>query len=961
MTPERWQEIERLCNAALEREASQRGAFLAQACEGDDELRREVESLLAQEKPAERFLESVGAEVSRRVWANMRGGDGERSMIGRQLGSYQVVSLLGVGGMGEVYQARDTKLGRDVAVKVLPPGLIHDADRLARFQREARMLAALNHPNIATIHGLEQSDGVHYLVMELVPGQTLAERISKGALPVEEALKVAGQVAEALEAAHEKGVIHRDLKPANVKVTPEGRVKVLDFGLAKAFASDTEVDLSQAPTLSEEGRILGTPAYMSPEQARGKAVDKRTDIWAFGCVLCELLTGKRAFRGETIQDTIAAVLELEPDLQGLPPLSPAKIRELLRRCLQKDPQRRLRDIGDARIEIEELLAAPATGGPTTPAKRAHMRWQGALPWGVASLLLAAITGITIWNLNPAPPRPVSRTVITLPPGQQLAGLDGPAVALSPDGTRLAYVARQGGTQQVYLRAIDSLEAKPIAGTEGAVNPFFSPDGQWLGFFASGKLKKISMSGGAALTLGDAVGPRGASWGSQGMIALATLSAGVLQQVSDAGGTPQGLTRLEKGETDHGWPEFLPGGKAVLFAAGTSSTSWPSAQIAVQSVGTGERRNLVQGGMYPHYAPSGHLIYTQGGNVMAVPFNSQRLADTGTAVPVLEGVLQSTSTGAAQYSFSATGSLVYIPGDVHVQTAQRRLVWVSRNGAEQPLTAPAHAYRWPRLSPDGHRIALVIDEQETQVWLYDLFSGRPLTRLTFEGNDNLFPVWTPDGKRIAFASNKEGQLNIFWQLADGSGGLERLTTGVPMSWSPDGQLLAFVDFTPTTGADIWVLRLGDRKAQLFLQTPFNEGVPQFSPDGRWIAYISDKSGRNEIYVQPYPGTGGLWQISTEGGAEPVWNRNGRELFYRIGDKMMAVDITTQPSFSIGKSRMLFEGRYLPGALKLPNYAVSPDGQRFLMLKPVEQDQATPTQINIVQNWFEELKRRVPTGK
>jgi len=587
------------------------------------------------------------------------------------------------------------------------------------------------------------------------------------------------------------------------------------------------------------------------------------------------------------------------------------------------------------------------------------RWM--LGSALACLVVAAIAAFVVWFFRPSPPRPVTRTVINLPPGQQLAGMDnGPAVALSPDGTHLAYVASQGGNQQLHLRAMDSLESKPIPGTEGAVNPFFSPDGQWLGFFVGGKLKKISVSGGAAVILTDAGSSRGASFGSQGMIAFATEQAGVLQQVSDAGGTPQVLTRREKGETDHGWPEFLPGGKAVLFAAGTNLFS--NAQVAVQS-GTGERRNLIQGGTHPRYAPSGHLVYAQGGSLMVMPFDAQRLAVTGAAVPVVEGVLQSTSSGAAQYSFSATGSLVYVSGTVQA-TEQRKLVWVTRNGVEQPLAAPVHDQRNPRLSPDGRRLAMTIDEPETQVWLYDL-SREMLTRLTFEGNDNIFKVWTPDGKRIAFNSNKEGPGNIFWLLADGSGGLERLTTSkynqAPSSWSPDGQLLAFTENNPTTGWDIWVLRMGDRKTQPFLQTRFNEGMPQFSPDGRWLAYVSDESGRYEVYVQPYPGPGGKSQISTDGGTEPMWNRNGRELFYRNGNKMMAVDAATQPSFSVGKPRMLFERAYEPGPLPVANYDVSSDGQRFLMLKLVEQEQAAPTQINVVLNWFEELKRKVPTGK
>jgi serine/threonine protein kinase/Tol biopolymer transport system component len=895
---------------------------------------------------------------------------------GTRLGSYEVVAPIGAGGMGEVYRARDSKLGRDVAIKVLPEAFAHDADRLSRFQREAKMLASLNHPNIATIHGLEQSGGTSYLVMELVSGETLAERVKAGPLGIEEALKIGVQIAEALEAAHEKSIIHRDLKPANVKVTPEGKVKVLDFGLAKAFSGDTtNEDMGNSPTLSMaatmQGVIMGTAAYMSPEQARGKPVDKRIDIWAFGCVLYELLTGKQAFRGETVSDTIAAVLEREPEWQVLPPATPAKIRELLRRCLKKDSQRRLRDIGDARIEIEEALAAPAVAEPTAAAKSIRTRWRGALLWGVTFLFLAAITSMVVWNRKSSSPivsGPVSRIAIMLPPGQPLAGLEiGLAVALSPDGTQLAYAARQGNTQQLYLRPLAGLEAKPVPGTEGATEPFFSPDGQWLGFFAGGKLKKVLVSGGEALTLGDAKNPRGASWRGQGTIAFAPTAVSVLQQVSDAGGTRQPLTRLEKGENSHRWPEFLPGGRAVLFAALHAGANWNDAQVSVQSVGAGERRDLVQGGTHPRYAPSGHLIYAQGGSLMAAPFDPQRLAVTGAAVPVVEGVLQSTLTGAAQYSFSATGSLVYVPEGV--QATQRRLVWVSRGGTEQPVAAPARAYRGPRLSPDGRELAVAVEGQETEVWLYNL-SRETLTRLTFQGSTNYNPVWTRDGKRIAFTS--VGMQGLFWQQADGSGGLERLSEfgSAPNSWSPDGQLLAFIEINPTTGYDIWVLQMGDpsvgagqvRKAQPFLRTPFNEGASRFSPDGRWLAYVSDESGRYEIYVQPYPGPGGKWQISTEGGTEPVWNQNGRELFYRSGDKMMAAEITTQPRFFAGKPKVLFAGQYQPSPNPVanPNYDVSPDGQRFLMLKPSESAEAAPTQINVVLNWFEELKRRVPTG-
>jgi len=904
--------------------------------------------------------------------------------VGTQLGPYEILSAIGAGGMGEVYRARDTRLNRDVAVKILPDHLSDRAELRERFEREARTIASLNHPHICTLYDIGHQDGTDYLVMEYLDGETLAERLKKGRLPLEQVLQYSIEIADALDKAHRKGITHRDLKPGNIMVTKSG-TKLLDFGLAKLKqeVAPANVQLSQLPTandpLTAQGTIVGTLQYMAPEQLEGKEADARTDIFAFGVVVYEMATGKKAFEGKSQASLIAAILEREPPaMSSLQPMTPPALDRVVKKCLAKEPEKRWQGASDLCDELKWI----AEGGSqvaltiTTGAKGIRGLGQRKLILSVGALLLVAIiTGVAVWNLKPVPapaPQPVTRTVITLPPGQQLAGLDknGPAVALSPDGTHLAYVARQGGTQQLYLRAMDSLEAKPIAGTEGAANPFFSPDGQWLGFFAGGKLKKVPVHGGAALTLGDAAAPRGASWGGQGMIAFGTPSVGVLEQVSDAGGTPHPLTRLEKGETDHGWPEFLPGGKAVLFVAGQAGFGLVNAQVAVQSVGTGERRNLIQGATQPRYAPSGHLVYWQGGSLMAVPFDRQQLAATGAAVPVVEGVLQSTFSEAAQYSVSATGSLVYVPGSV--QSEQSKLVWVSRNGVEQRLAAPAHLYVFPRLSSDGRRVAVEVGE-ESQVWLYDL-SRETLTRFTFEGNTNANPTWTPDGKRIAFNSNREGTGNIFWQLADGSGGLERLATSestrVPMSWSPDGQLLAFIEANPTTGFDIWVLRMGDasagsgqvRKAQPFLRTPFNESAPRFSPDGRWLAYVSDESGRYEVYVQPFPGPGGKWQISTEGGTEPVWNPNGRELLYRSGEKMMAVDIATRPSLTVAKPRILFEGPYLATPLTSPNYDVSPDGQRFLMLKPDEQTSSSAaTQIVVVQNWFEELKRRVPTGK
>ena len=914
---------------------------------------------------------------------------GRMPVIGETFCHYRIVERIGVGGMGEVYRATDTKLGRDVALKFLPEAFAKNGERMARFRREAQVLALLNHPNIATIYGLEESNGNCALAMELVDGPTLAGRIAGATMvsglasptdkatpsgvpmPLDETLPIVKQVADGLEYAHERGIIHRDLKPANVKVRPDGAVKILDFGLAKALEETPAAgSIDTSPTISvaatREGIILGTAAYMSPEQARGKTVDRRCDIWSFGAVLFEMLSGKRAFAGEDVSHTLAAVIMNEPDWNALPATTPASIQRLLRRCLNKDPKQRLRDIGEARIAIEETL----TGSPDVGAVREPPQqpvWSRALPWGIGVALALALVGTLLWVALRPPPRPptrpIARVVVTLPPADRLALGQTPVVSLSPDGSRLAYVANHGGSTQLYLRAIDRFEARLIPGTEGAESLFFSPDGQSLGFFSEGKLKRVSVSGGAPLTLCSAPLNRGASWAPDDTIIFAPSMTSGLFRVSAAGGMPKPLTVPDRkmGEFSHRWPEILPGGKAVLFTIWTGAGgSFDSARVDVLSLQTGERRVLVQGGAYGRYESSGHLVYARADGLLMVPFDLKRLEVTGPPVSIPEGVNMSPSSGVAEFSLSGDGSLAYLPGGTRV--GERTLVWVDRKGAVRPLAAPPRPYLGPRLSPDGRGLAVAIQVTNPGLWVYDLARGT-LTRLT--GSDvGPLPIWTPDGKHVTFLSAPSGAMNLYWMAADGSGAAEPLTASdkyrVPGSWSPDGRTLAFTEVDPATGFHIWVLNLeGDRRTRPFLQTASSEGGPAFSPDGRWLAYQSDESGRWEIYVRPFPGPGGKSQISTEGGTEPVWARNGRELFYRNGDKMMATAIETKPVFAAAKPELLFEGHYA-SPTSLANYDVSPDGQRFLMIKASEQESA-PTQLNVVLNWSDELRRLAPAGK
>jgi serine/threonine-protein kinase len=990
MNPDRWRQVADVYESALEREPAARDAFLADACRDDSDLRREVESLLAQEHTplvVDQEVMAVAAVVLEGV---------SRLEPGTAVGPYRVEALIGAGGMGEVYRARDAKLNRDVALKVLPESLTRDPDRLARFTREANVLASLNHPNVAAIYGLEDGGEVHALVLELVDGPTLADRITRGPLALQEILPIARQIADGLAAAHEHGVIHRDLKPANVKVRDDGTVKVLDFGLSKPVqpaastqsGSEPPIGPLQSPTVlspvvTAKGVILGTAAYMSPEQAKGRPADKRSDVWAFGCVLYEMLTGKRAFDGDDVSDTFANVLKGQPDWTALSNETPAAIRRLLRRSLEKDARRRLADVADARLEIDEALESVGADASAETRSRAAARVQRALPWAIAvALAISLMSTVALWSPWRVAPRPVSEQLsVDLGADAGLAGsvAGSPLLAISPDGSMLAFVGERDGVEQLFVRRFSQLQAVPLV-TGPVSEPFFSPDGEWIGFFsiADRKLKKIRVAGGAAVAICDidTYDPRGASWGDDDSIVFNPYAEPwkPLMRVPAAGGKPEPSSTLREGELSHRWPQVLPGAHAVLFAAFGTQGGIDASNIVARRLPTGPSKIVLRGAHYARYLRSGYLVYAQGATIFGVPFDVDRLEVTGQPVAVVQGVTTFKVSGASLFDISDTGMLAYVAGNLLGTDAS--MVWMRRDGSMTPMRAVPRDWRAPQFSPDGKRIVFHVDDGR-QLDIYTYEWARDFTmRLTSDPAVDSNPVWSPDGRTVVFSSSRGvNQLaNLYSIAADGSGQAHRLTESddrqIATSWHPTGKFLAFDQQISPKEWDLMALPMDIRDSGWKAGTPIRlmHGIAQrpaavFSPDGRWLAYTSNESGRSEVFVRSFPGPGAQWQVSTSGGRVPTWSRRRNELVYLSllpDSHLMVVSYTVEgDTFRAGAPRTWAEkpinDRPGPRAFDL-----HPDGDRIV----ASGDPTTRTSVDkvvLVSNFFEDVRRRLSDAR
>jgi eukaryotic-like serine/threonine-protein kinase len=889
---------------------------------------------------------------------------------GSRVGGYEILSRVGSGGMGEVFRGRDLRLKRDAALKVLPGPALADPDRRRRFEHEAQVLAALNHPNVAQLFGVEDDGDVPVIAMEFVDGPTLAERLGAGALPIPDALAIASQLCDGLEAAHERGIVHRDLKPANIKVRPDGLVKILDFGLARGLTSDV-AEVSDSTTMlvnrTAEGIVMGTGPYMSPEQARGLPVDRRTDIWAFGCVFYEMLTGTPAFAGSTTTDVLLAVVHQAPDWSRLPPTLPGRIVELIKRCLAKSVKDRQRDIADARFEIERARTPGDESHPLASIAPSPSIWRPLAMSFVAGAVIAGASFALLTRRTPATePRPIVRTTIALPPDTTLALSRGAALALSPDGRRIVFAGRSKSGVRLYVRALDRFESEPLNGTDDAESPFFSPDGKWVGYFAKGQLQKVLLDRGSPLRVADAPNARGHAWNTADSIYLTPANNQSIWRVPSAGGASEPVTKLRDGELSHRWPTILPGGSTLLFTI-WNDTGWEPSRIVAERIGTGERLEVVRaGGGYGRYirdaaSERGFLVYARAEGLLAAPFDESRLALTGQAVPVVDGLVTNLS-GGAHFDVSPSGTLAYVSGTLGESV--RELKWVAFDGTAEPAAAFAMGRSF-MLSPDGTRVVRNNTAGPTRdVWVDDLVR-KTSTRLTSQ-DGNFTAIWSNDGRWV-FLSRGIPSSNLYRRAADGSDREERLTTSAnsqaPSGVSPDGAWLAFTEIDPTSGADIWVLPVTPSAAaggsqpviataRPFLRSKSSEGSATFSPDARWLAYQSNESGRFEVYVRSFPDGERKVQISTVGGVNPIWAPSGRELYFRSLDgKMLVAPVSTAGEFRLEPIRELFNAASYENV-----YSVTPDGKRFLMMALIKAE-SSATQIQLVLNFLDELRQRV----
>jgi serine/threonine-protein kinase len=927
MTPERWQQIKAILEQALETPEQERSAFLDQACAADAEMRQELDSLLkSNEEIRSGFLHSTIPPVT--------------LIRGSMIGEYEVRSLVGSGGMGEVYRARDTRLDRDVAIKVLPAYLSSDRDRLRRFEQEAQATAALNHPNILSVFQFGSFEGAPYLVTELLDGETLRELIRRGPIAQRKAIDLAFQISQGLAAAHSKGIVHRDLKPENIFITKDGRIKILDFGLAKLIGVEPR---HNALTDTEPGMIMGTASYMAPEQVRGRVADNRSDIFAFGTIMYEMLSGKRAFHSETSADTMSAILKEDPP--PLPETLALALSRIVRRCLEKNPEQRFQSASDLGFALEAITTMSDTSSAQFVRKPRRL-WPIAVG---ALLLVASLLAAILWLGKSLPSNQNVSQVkfsVALPSNDTIGEFVGSSVALSKDGTKLAYVVNHGTERSIFIRPLNQLEGTNVAGTERGSAPFFSPDGEWLGFAADGKLKKVAVKGGQPQTLCDVAVMPGATWGPDDTIVYSPNFNVGLFAISARGGKPRRLTTPNHGEF-HFLPDFVPGGKEVLFTIWNgASSSLDESKTAVLSLDTGKIRVILESGWSARYAP-GHLLYLQGESWLSVPFDWKNLRVTGRPQEIAGGIWKNLYVGVAYLATANNGTLAYIPGGPG--GPQRSLVWVSRTGERQIISSARHPYSAPRLSPDGHHIALwIMHDIVANIWTYDP-ARDTFGRLSFFGDDHTV-AWSPTGNRVAFESSRNGPHQLFIVSAEG-GDPVQITSGNSehylCDWSPDGRHLAYVDWNLESGADLWSVDLESKATNPIANSKFMEKQAAFSPDGHWVAFTSDEAGQSEVYVQAFPGPGPKRQVSSGGGEEPAWSRSGKELFFRLGGQVYVVPMEERGGeINSGRPKLLFQGLFNYTITFSRSYDIGPDGRSLMVAEP--EGPVAPRQIDVIVN-------------